>query len=310
MPWIDSTISGAPVGSNKYIPVIIATMDEEERNLIASRAIQNNKGKTVPKLSDVPLWYGKVDEPQEYEQSKIGSKQVKILKDIEQKVYRPTQQLMNKRHVQNGTDIASCYGIDESKVVIGSEENWYLIYGTDDEGNCCIQDLALEGGLNSDKNKDNNESQRFSRIATVEMADAVYGLMINSSKDGRKITCNATKDTSLINIKNMIKKGLAEIFDFSGRKIVLSNDDKLVYENGEEVTYRAYNNQDYKDETEIQMLDVEIRANLERMIAEKIKTEKYLERARQLKRMIGTKKEEELDDIRRAIRDDLEELNL
>ncbi len=38
------------------------------------------------------------------------------------------------------------------------------------------------------------------------------------------------------------------------------------------------------------MLDVEIRANLERMIAEKIKTEKYLERARQLKRMIGTKK--------------------
>ncbi len=43
------------------------------------------------------------------------------------------------------------------------------------------------------------------------------------------------------------------------------------------------------------------------MIAEKIKTEKYLERARQLKRMIGTKKE--LDDIRRAIRNYLEELN-
>lgn len=302
--------SGALQGSNSYKPVVICAMDTAEEERINSRRAKSTK--KISDLSNVPLWYGKVDEPQEYCNQKIGENQIEIIKGIERKVYRPAQQLMNNENVENYEDIMYEYGLEDVTTIIGSEQNWYLIYGTGEDGECKIQDLALEGGLNSNKNKDSTESQTSSRLATIEMADAVYRLMIRSAKNGIQIVCNATKDTSLINIKNMLRKGIAEIYDLDGRKIIISNNGQLIYENGDEVSYRNFEEQDYDgeaiqndDKKSIQMLDIEIRPNLERMIEEKNKTENYLQLNRKSKRLKGMKKEKGIDEARRAMRDDL-----
>ena len=302
-PWIDSTKYGAPNGSNWYDPVVIATMSSEEEKAINSRRKLSKK--KISDLTNVSLWYGKVDEPQELYNQLIKEKELQMIKSIERKVYREPQQLINNNNINNYEDLMRTYGLEDITSIIGSEKNWYMIYGTGENGECKIQDLALEGGLNSKKNKKMQDNQKPSRLAIVEMADAVYKLMIQNAKDGVKTICNATKDTSLINIKNMIRKGIAEVYDFDGNKIVISNDGQLVYENGEKIIYRNFKQQNDGEEP-IQMLDIEIRANVERMIEEKIKTEKYLQLARKAKRMKGVEKEVVIDEARRKIREDLE----
>ena len=208
---------------------------------------------------------------------------------------------MNNNDVGNYGDLRYFYDLEDVNVVIGSQNNWYLMYGTGIDGECKIQDIALEGGLNSKKNTESKEHQATSRMATVEMANSVYDVLIKNAKLNKKIVCNATKDTSLVNIKNMIRKGLADIFDEKGNKIVISKDKKLVYENGNEVSYRPFD--EYEDDT-IEMLDLEIKPNIEKMIEEKIKVEKYLQLARKEKRMKGVTKEKNIDNMRRELRDD------
>lgn len=152
-PWIDSTKYGANKGSNNYEPVLIAEMDKEERKKIEAR---NSKGNKKIKLDDVTKWYGKVDEVKVYSNTEtpLKEKQVEIIKKIERKVYRAPQQIMNKNEVKTIQDIKKCYDLsDNAKVVIGSQENWYIIYGEDDEQRVNISDIALEGGMNSKKRR-------------------------------------------------------------------------------------------------------------------------------------------------------------
>ena len=303
-PWIDSTEYGAPKGSNSFKPVIIASMDESEKEIINSRRAKS--GKKISDITNIPLWYGKIDEPEI-----LHEDQIEIIKKIERKVYRPAQQVMNNENLSSYEDICGYYELEYLNSVIGSEKNWYMICGTNYKGEFSIQDLALEGGVNSNKNSNSAEQQSSSKLAAVEMADVVYGLLIEKARDGVKIVCNATKDTSLINIKNMIRKGIADIYDTNGRKIVISDNGELVYENGEDVTYRdfeddydEYEGENDRDES-IKMLDLEIRPNIEKMIEEKIKTEKYLQLARRAKRLKGVAKEDGLDERRRTIMNDL-----
>ena len=301
-PWIDSTQTGAPTGSNSYKPVIIAEMEAERLDKINSRRMESNK--KISDLTNIPLWYGKVDEPEELAGDRIKEQDIEIMKSIERKVYRPNQQLMNNGQVREYRDLRYAYEVDNLSVVMGSQKNWYMIYGIGEKGECKIQDIALEGGLNSGKNVESKEKQNKSRLATVEMANEVYSLMIKNAKEGIKIVCNATKDTSLINIKNMIKKGIADVCDKNGKKIIISSSGELTYENGDEVSYREFESK-VKDDESIKMLDLEIKPNIDKMLEEKIKLESYLQMARKMARMKSTEKEKGIDDMRRAIRDDL-----
>lgn len=301
-PWIDSTDHGAPTGSNTYKPVIIAEMEAEKLEKINVR--RNESSKKISDITNIPLWYGKVDEPVELSNEKITEQQIETIKGIERKVYRPQQQLLNNEGIRDYEDMQYEYDLRDISTVIGSQNNWYMIYGRGKKGECIIQDLALEGGLNSGKNKEFTEKQSSSRLATVEMANEVYSLMIKKAKEQTKIVCNATKDTSLINIKNMIKKGIAEVCDSEGKKIVISDNGELIYEDGNEISYRDFESGSYGREA-IQMLDLEIKPNIERMIEEKIKLESYLGLARRMQRMKPIEKEKGIDDMRRAIRDDL-----
>ena len=294
-PWIDSTSGGAPNGSNAFIPVVIASMDQSK---IESLNLSTDKKSN---LDEVTLWYGKLDEIADYTEDSIGEEQIDVLKEIEKMVYRDNQQLLNNEGVTTGKRIARIYGLEsDTHINIGSENNWYLIYGTDYDGDLNIADLALEGGLNSRKNEKNDDTQRISKLAISEMVSTLYDIMIKGAKDNRKIVCNATKDTSLVNIKRMIKRGLAEIYDKNGEKIVLNQNNELVYETGKSVQY-----QDFDGDSGIEMLDLEIRPDVEKMLEEKIKIERTLNFARRERRLIAKEKEEGIDELRRTMRDDL-----
>ncbi len=310
-PWIDSVIDGVPAGAKKFNPVLIAEIGEEGREeikkIISDSVAQSEQEEQEEqtereKLSGVEEWYGKTDGVYEIKEQELTKEQIEIIKRIEKKVYRPAQQVMNNDNVQSKSDISFSYETDNPTVVIGSEKTWYLIYGTTYEGDIAIIDLASEDGINSDKNTESSQDRKASLLSIFEMTDYLYGLLITSAKEGKRITCNATKDTSLINIKNMIKKGLIEAYDEEGRQIFLSDDRQLQYEDGSEVEYRAFEG---SDDESIKMLDLEIRPNLEKMIAERKKIQDLLERIKQRKRMVGTKKEEGLDELRRTLRDDI-----
>ena len=129
------------------------------------------------------------------------------------------------------------------------------------------------------------------------MADKLYEILIEAKTEGKTIICNATEDTSLINIKDLIVKGLAEIYDIEGRKIVLKEGKKLEYETGGEVNYRNFD-----DGTGINILDIEIRPNIEKIKEERIKVQDILEKARKLERMRGKEKEKDIEELRKQIR--------
>ena len=129
------------------------------------------------------------------------------------------------------------------------------------------------------------------------MADKLYEILIEAKKEGKTIICNATEDTSLINIKQLVEKGLAEIYDLEGQKIVLKDGKRLEYETGEDVNFR-----DFGYSTGIEMLDIEIRPNMKKIKEERKKIEDILEKARRLERMRGKKKEEEIEELRKKIK--------
>ena len=129
------------------------------------------------------------------------------------------------------------------------------------------------------------------------MADKLYEILIEAKAQGKSIICNAIEDTSLINIKQIVEKGLADIYDLDGQKIVLKDGKRLEYENGEVVAYRNFCNG-----TGIKILDIEIRPNIEKIKEERIKVQDILERARRLERMRGKDKEKNIEELRKQIR--------
>lgn len=130
------------------------------------------------------------------------------------------------------------------------------------------------------------------------MADKLYEILIRERTEGKTIICNATEATSLKNIKKIVEKGLAEIYDLEGKKIIITDGKKLEYENGEEVKYRKFD-----EKSEINMLDIEIRPKIQKMKEERSQTQKILEKARCNERMRGRRKEEKIEELREKIRE-------
>jgi hypothetical protein len=286
-PWIDSAI-GVPEGSQSHSVVLATLSNKEKEELKVDKKV---------KLSEVPLWYGAEKEPTKYKEFEITEEVINKVKEIEKKAYRIDQQLMNKSNVKSANDLTTEYELKNSNIEIGSNEDWYMIYGKDSNGNICISDVAVLGTLNSESRMSKNL-----KLAIAESAYAVLKLMKETQDKGNELVCNATKDTSLINIKRMMEKKIVTIKDQHGKDIALDKFKQLVYENGEKVQTRNFD-----DESDIQMLDIKIIPDKEKLEEEIKKAEEFLTKLREKAIINGQEKEEGLDDARIKIRKNLDE---
>ena len=293
--WIDSTGGHAPLGSNGT-PVVIAVMDENELKQIQDRKLKTKK---EVKPTEIPLWYGKVGKAQKLTRDQITEEKVEIIKQIEEITYREEQQLMNKNNVKTVDDIEYGYNIDNMNLEIGSNNDWYLIYGEYDDL-LVISDLAVIGGINAEKNSTKNENIKSNpKLAIAESSNEVYDLLIHASEEDKRIVCNATANTSLVNITRMLKKGLASVKTLNGEKIEYREEGLVYSDSGKKVETRSWD-----DNGDIQMLDLEIIPNVPELEKEKKKVEEFLRRTQENIRMHGEEKEAGLDELRKQIREE------
>ena len=146
--------------------------------------------------------------------------------------------------------------------------------------------------------KNGNTERRNIKLATAESTDTLYKLLIEAGEKGKSIHCDATKDTSLINIQRMLRKGLVKVYDNNDDEIVYDKNEGLVYkESGEKVEYR-----DFGYSEEIQMLGVYIQPEIEAIKQEEKKIEELLDRVKQSEILKGQEKEEGLEELRKTIR--------
>ena len=286
-PWIDSA-KGVPSGSQRS-SVIIAE-NENARTEI-------NTGKKA-KLQDVPLWYGTIGKIREYKEN-LPTEAIEEIKEIEKHTYREGQQILNNDGVEEKYDIEDLYNIEEPSIKIGSNKDWYLIYENGEE-KLTISDLAIEGTANAE---DNGRTKTGNiKLATAEAVNTLYELMLEAGRSNKTIYCNATKDTSLVNIKRMLKKGIIKrLEDGQGKELMLDERGKLVDTNqGKEPTYR-----DFGYDSGIEMLDLEIEVDTEKLAKEQEKTKALLSKISEQIIMEGKEKEEGLDELRRKMRKDL-----
>ena len=297
--WIDSTGGKSPRGSNG-IPVLIASMDENELKQIHER---KNNPKIEVKTTDIPLWYGKIGKVQNLTSNEIAKEKVEVLKQIEKIAYKEEQQIMNYEDVQDVKDIECEYGIENANVKIGSNNDWYLIYGEEDDS-IVISDFAVIGGVNSQKQNINNENIKSNpKLAVAESANEMYNLLIQAGEDDKKIICNAIVDTSLVNITRMAQKGCISLKNMDGEEIEYKEGKGLVYsDDGKAVETRRWSNN-----VNIQMLDLEIIPNMPELIQEKNRIEEFLRKTQDVIRMHGKEKEVGLDELRKQIRKETNE---
>ena len=108
-------------------------------------------------------------------------------------------------------DIAYVYGCEPEKlkVTVSRDKDWFAMYYEENDS-IYIADIALVNGTNAEKNSGRRTE---TIISSLELAKKMYEVFIEAAESGKKITCDATKDTSGLNIKSMIKNGLVQVED-------------------------------------------------------------------------------------------------
>ena len=104
------------------------------------------------------------------------------IKKIEKAVYREKQQILND--CKGVEDLAEAYGLEEEKVelALSKDGDWYMI-GAEDEKEYYIADVAMVGGVNSERNEHIGADVK---MATVELAEKVYSKMLEMAEKGKK----------------------------------------------------------------------------------------------------------------------------
>lgn len=166
-------------------------------------------------------------------------------------------------------DIAEKYGLDEEniEVTMSKDGDWYMI-GEEFDDEYYVADLAMVGGVNSQSNE---KIESSAKIATFEIAEKMYEKMIEMGRKEKNIRYEATRDTSYVNTTKMVEKGLGELI--------------------EDV-------EDRFGDTDIEMNNVVLKPNVEKLEEELKKIKELLARLRkqQLQKTVEPKKEEQ-DDI-------------
>ena len=276
-PWIDSAGGRAKWGS-KGIPVILA------------KSKIGRKGSKISKMDEVPLWYGKVGKVTTLVKDEIHAENIEEIKKIEEAVYRKEQQILS--NANSVYDIQNLYDIENPTLKIGSNKDWYMIYDEDDN-NVIIADLALYGGIKSKRNKTLENSNV--KIATLEASYEIYKLLLEATN--KKIYCSATEDTSLKDIEKLIEKGMIEVRDEYGKKIVRRNS-ILVYEDSNKPIKGNYWNIGSK----IKMFNLEIIPNKEALRSEFEKIKELFDKVSSNEKLKGAEKNEEIEKLRSEVR--------
>ena len=148
------------------------------------------------------------------------------------------------------------------------------------------------GGINSQKNE--VLPNRDIKHAIAEATTEIYKLLLEASQNNQKIYCNATEDTSLINIKKMLQKGLISVKDEDGRQLEYSKEG-LVYEKTNEVM----EGEKWDNGSEIKMFDLEIIPHKKEIKEALNQSRKWFEKVKQVK---AKEKEKGLDELRNKMR--------
>ena len=246
-------------------------------------------------IEEKPLCYKNVKEPSVYTEENLSYHEIAIITGIEAQAYREEQRLLDYG-IEDIKEIEYIYGIKKAKIVIGSNKDWYLIYGENDEGDIEVSDFAIVGAMNSEKST--SESQGNVKLAIAESTDILYKILIEAGENGQYVHCDATKDTSLINITRMLEKGLIKIYDDDENEIIYDKEKGLVYaDDGEEIEY-----EDFLGEEDIEMLGVNMNPNVEPIKKEREKIQKLLDKVRAAEIYRGQKKGKGIDELKNTIR--------
>lgn len=272
-------------------------MEEEELAELEKRKMDSQwKIKIKPK--EVPLWYGKVGKVETLQDEQITEDKIEKIKRIERIAFREEQQLLNNGEVQTPEEMVDLLVdmdyVERFSIKLGSNEDWYVTYAENGEA-LEIACLAMVGGMHAEQN--GTIPKANFKLAAAESANEMYGILLEAMEKEEQIYCDATADTSLVNLKNMLKKGLIQLKDLEGRDICYQ-DKELVYGDTEEMVECR----DWGYDSDISMLRLEIIPDAEKIKVEKEKSEKWLKKVQETARMEGVEKEEGLDEMRNQIR--------
>lgn len=252
-PWVDSGRDSV-VGEGAQL--YLAKSDIERKNI---------PEETITDLDDLPLLYKNEREVRTLKSRTIDKNAVKILKDIEGLVYRDSQKVLAK--CQNYEDIAKIYEMDSNnvQVYLSRDDDWYMIFEEKDD-ELYIADLAMINGINAQgKNKVKTEFM----MQTLEIEQSVYSLMLQATREQKRIRFEATEDTSYKNIMNMVKKGLIKVEKDSKKpwKELDSDNiyDEYFHEDEEEGEYNVNVDEQNKDSSKIMMHEMTIEVDAKKM---------------------------------------------
>ena len=245
-PWIDSGVKedANDVGQmpgNDGGQLYLARAKDENGEIIKGKVVNNLDGS--PDIEDLGVEYLYRDSREviHAQGRQIDMGVISNIKKIENIAYRNAQKILSK--CVNYEDIADMYEIDphEVQVMVSNKNGWYMIY-TVNENSLYIADVAMLNGLNSQKRED---VKTDAIEATLEYAEYVYSLMLESAKQGKSIKLEAIEDTSYKNIMNLEKKGVVKIEDDTVEELK-SLEDRRHSRNG---NYAYYDNEydDYDD---------------------------------------------------------------
>ena len=172
-------------------------MDEREKEEIEKKDIE------------VPVIYENMREIVECKWKKIYREYVEKIKKVEGTVFREEQQML--QYCDNYEEIAERYEIypEKMEVNLSRDGDWYVI-GEERENEYYIPDMAMVGGMNSQKNE---KIATDTKATTFELAYVMYKKLIEIGEKQKTVRYEATKDTSYINTKRMEEKGLVEILN-------------------------------------------------------------------------------------------------
>lgn len=220
------------------------------------------KGETKPStikeklqydLEDLPVkpMYHNEREVRKLKGRTIDKGVVNALRQIEDKVFRDRQKLLSD--CEDYKALAETYNIAENdiQVHISREKDWYVIF-KDNEEELYIADLGMVNGINSE-GKGREKTDIIQQ--TLEIEESMYKLMLNAEEEQKPIRFEATEDTSYINIVKLAKRGLVHV--------------------------EEDNKRDWSNRGEIQMHDMKITVNKEKMQEELKKVQERLAKKRE-----------------------------
>lgn len=212
-----------------------------------------SKGTKQYDLEDLPVkpMYHNEREVRKLKGRTIDKGVVNALKQIEDKVFGDRQKLLGECEDYKG--LAETYNIAENdiQVHISREKDWYVIF-KDNEEELYIADLGMVNGINSEsRGKEKTDVIQ----QTLEIEESMYKLMLNAEEEQKPIRLEATEDTSYINIVKLAKRGLVHV--------------------------EEDNKRDWSNRREIQMHDMKITVNKEKMQEELKKVQERLAKKRE-----------------------------